>query len=288
MSVMDPQDSTPRAPTAPVTEADLHAYVDAHLAPGRRLEVESYLATRPDEQDRVLAWQRQKELLHRAYDPVLEEPVPLRFSRRRAASAISWQGLAASVAFAIVCAATAWSVRGAIDRAEPSALRDSSGPPAVGPGAERAAGHGLPEFARRAAVAHAVYSPEVRRPVEVSADQEQQLVTWLSKRLGTPIKVPALKDIGYELIGGRLLPGESGPVAQLMYHDGSGRRLTLYVTLEAPRPGGKAQTAFQFGQDGAVNVFYWVDRNFGYAISGAADRQELMRVAQEVYRQLER
>ena len=71
-----------------------------------------------------------------------------------------------------------------------------------------------------------------------------------------------------------------------MYHDATGQRLTLYVTREAPKAAGQAQTAFRFGQDGAVNVFYWVDRNFGYAISSSAERQELMRVAQEVYRQL--
>jgi len=58
------------------------------------------------------------------------------------------------------------------------------------------------------------------------------------------------------------------------------------VTREAPKDGGQAQTAFQFGHVGPVNVFYWVDRNFGYAISSNAERSELMRVAQEVYRQL--
>ena len=51
-----------------------------------------------------------------------------------------------------------------------------------------------------------VYSPDVRRPVEVTADQEDQLVKWLSKRLGTPVSPPKLGALGYELIGGRLLP----------------------------------------------------------------------------------
>jgi anti-sigma factor RsiW len=35
-----------------------------------------------------------------------------------------------------------------------------------------------------------------------------------------------------------------------------------------------------------VNVFYWVEDHFGYAISAGADRDELMKVSQEVYRQL--
>lgn len=65
--------------------------------------------------------------------------------------------------------------------------------------------------------------------MEVAADQEAHLVAWLSKRLGTPLKVPRLDTLGFGLVGGRLLPGDQGPVAQFMYQDGQGQRLTLYV-----------------------------------------------------------
>ena len=41
-------------------------------------------------------------------------------------------------------------------------------------------------LARSAAIAHAVYTPEVRHPVEVGAEQEAHLVQWLSKRLLSP------------------------------------------------------------------------------------------------------
>ena len=100
------------------------------------------------------------------------------------------------------------------------------------------------------------------------------------------MRAPSLGALGFDLVGGRLLPGEQGPVAQLMYQDGAAHRLTLYVTHEAPRVGGERQTAFRFGREGDVNVFYWVDREFGYALSGAVDRAELLRIAHEVYRQL--
>ena len=91
------------------------------------------------------------------------------------------------------------------------------------------------------AVAHAVYTPEVRHPVEVHADQEAHLTAWLSKRLGAPLKPPALADAGYQLVGGRLLPGATGSVAQFMYEDASHQRLTLYVqprssSAQGPRP----------------------------------------------------
>ncbi len=107
---------------------------------------------------------------------------------------------------------------------------------------------------------------------------------------------PSLQALGYKLEGGRLLPGGQGPVAQFMYEDASGMRLTLYVTNEGgaapaePRTGRllpAGNTAFQFAQDGAVNVFYWIDGAFGYALSSYAGRTELARVSAEVYRQLE-
>jgi len=136
----------------------------------------------------------------------------------------------------------------------------------------------------RAARAHLVYASEVRHPVEVDATQQEHLVKWLSKRLGIDLKVPVLAREGFELLGGRLLPGNEGPVAQFMYQDQSGKRLTLYVT----RPHkGDALTAFRFAQEGPVSVFYWMDSECGYALSGELDRPALAKVATAVYRQLE-
>lgn len=130
-----------------------------------------------------------------------------------------------------------------------------------------------------------------RRAVEVDAEHEDQLVAWLSKRMGARMQAPRLHALGYELVGGRLLPGESKPVAQFMYQDGSGSKLTLYASNELPGAGvptatPNADTAFSFAQRGALNTFYWVDGEFGYALSAGADRAELARVSAEVYRQL--
>jgi anti-sigma factor RsiW len=264
----------------PITEADLHGYVDQQLTPARRAEVEQHLSAHPDDRQRVQDWQQQNHLLRGMLNPVFDEPLPLRLPLRPPAVSYPWRGLAAGVAIAMASAGSAWVVRGAVDgEGARLGLAGSAGMLA-------STSSDLTGFARRAAVAHVVYSPDVRRPVEVGADQEQQLVYWLSKRLGTAVKPPSLQAIGYELIGGRLLPGDTGPVAQFMYHDAIGQRLTLYVTREVPKLADPRETAFRFGQDGPVNVFYWVDKTFGYAISGGAGRQELMRVSKEVHRQL--
>jgi len=258
-------------PGAPITEADLHAYVDGQLPEARAAEVAAFLDQHAEARARVQGWRDQNRRLREWLAPVADEPLPLRLPLAPPAVPRRWPALAAAVALAVCSAAAAWFVRGAVDGRP---LQVAAAPDA----AARVAG-----FAHRAAIAHAVYAADARRPVEIGADQEQALVTWLTKRLGAPVRAPTLAQAGYTLVGGRLLPGGQGPVAQFMYASAEGRRLTLYVTREAA--GGK--TAFQFAQEGPVRVFYWVDGRYGYALSGEVDRGELMRVSTEVYRQLD-
>jgi anti-sigma factor RsiW len=124
----------------------------------------------------------------------------------------------------------------------------------------------------------------VRHPVEVTADQEAHLVAWLSKRLGASLRAPQLEDAGYSLVGGRLLPGDTGPVAHFMYQTQKGARITLYVRTDVA---GNRETAFRYAEEGKVRVFYWVDRKMGYALSsGDITKDELFKVANSVYQQL--
>ena len=274
-------------PNAPVTEAELQAYVDRQLTPERQREIEAYLLRRPEEALRVEIYRAQKRELQALFNPVLDEPLPKRL-RAAAVPKKPWylQRMAAGIAIAVISGAAGWGLRGGVDAAPGSSTLAQRTPGAV----TVASATG---FAQRAAVAHAVYSPDARRAVEVRADQEDQLVTWLSKRMGAPMKPPHLQTLGYALDGGRLLPGDKGPVAQFMYHDNTGAKLTLYVSNEVAdmaqkTPAGENQeTAFRFAREGSVNVFYWVNGPFGYAISADADKTELARVSAEVYRQLD-
>jgi len=204
-----------------------------------------------------------KALLKKHFDPVATEPIPARMYMRRP----PWIGYAK--------AAMLVAVGIAIGLATPY-FRTAGAPVAA---AQPAA-----TFSMRAARAHLVYAPEVRHPVEVDATQQEHLVKWLSKRLAVELKVPLLTGEGFELLGGRLLPGPEGPVAQFMYQDSAGKRLTLYVSKpnRADQP-----AAFRYAQEGPVSVFYWIDRDCGYALSGELDRPTLTRVATAVYRQLE-
>jgi len=244
---------------SPVTETELHAYIDEQLEPARCAAVEAYLADNPAEAERVRAYARQNEQLHALFDATLDEPVPETLRSNPARRTPSPMRYAALLAAAVVGGALGWALRGE----EPLATTAN-----------------LPQ---QAALAHVVYAPEVLHPVEVSASEETHLVNWLSKRLGAPVRAPQLSDAGYELVGGRLLPGADGPAAQFMYQDARGNRLTLYVRTTAD---GNRETAFRYAQESKVGVFYWVDGPFGYALSGELERPQLLRVAESVYRAL--
>ncbi|RTL45066.1 MAG: anti-sigma factor [Burkholderiales bacterium] len=265
----------------PITEADLNAYVDEELPAGRRDEVEVYLDARPSERERLKAYLHQKRAMRERFDDVLREPLPPRLTRVKKPG-LPWymQRLAAGVVIAITGAASGWGLRG---QTSESALADAT------PAYRAVTRTGASDLPHRAAVAYAVYSADTRRPVEIGAQDQDQLVAWLSKRLNAPMHPPRLQSIGYSLEGGRLLPGDRGPVAQFMYrNEASGGRMTVYVSPEASQQQGPKQTdtAFKFAKEGAVNVFYWVDGPFGYAISAESDRDELIRASNEIYRQL--
>lgn len=257
----------------PVTESDLHAYVDGLLSPSRSAEIEAYLAARPAEAERLQIYRRQKDELRALFNPVMDEPIPASIPAQPPYRAWSVQRFAAGVAIALVSGTAGWLLHG---KMEPDLQMQAS--------LRQTTPH-TPALARQAAIAHVVYSPDVRHPVEIGAEQEDQLVTWLSKRLGTSIHPPKLGKLGYELIGGRLLPGQSGPVAQFMYHNSTGQRLTLYVSTEQSN---NRDTGFRFAQEGPVNVFYWIDGKFGYALSAGIDKPALARIATAVYEQLEK
>src|SRR2546425_12957820 len=67
----------------PVTEDELHAFVDNELPAERRGDVEAWLAAHPDDAARVQSWRAMAEALHARYDSVVDEAVPKRLEIER-------------------------------------------------------------------------------------------------------------------------------------------------------------------------------------------------------------
>lgn len=244
-----------------INEAALHAYVDGVLPEERRAEVEAYLAERPEVAQRVATYRQQNEMLHTLFDAVLHEPVPerLRVQTRMPAAKPSWSltRYAAMVAWVALGGVIGWGIN-----------------------AWYAGGDDLAALVQPAAVAHNVYVPEAKRFVEVGAADEAAMVSWMTRRMNVKVKVPKLTDAGFELLGGRLLPGARGPACQIMYQDKQGRRLTLYMTRD------ERKQTMKVMREGALQVAYWLDGTMGYALSGDLEKGQLLQLAQSASSQI--
>ncbi|MFG1344984.1 anti-sigma factor [Xanthobacter autotrophicus DSM 431] len=254
--------------SAPIGEDDLQAWTDGRLDDPRRAEVEAYLATRPEIAAQVEEDIRLRDDLRRQLADIAAQPVPawLRIAHLRAASRA--RGLsrvrAAAAGFALLATGVAggW-LMGRGQMVLPERV------PAL-------------EVAREAASAYRTFVVEVAHPVEVDTSREAHLLRWLSKRLGRSLAAPDLSAFGFRLMGGRLLPADAGAAAQLMYDDAGGRRLTVYVEASAG-----TETAFRFRQDREAGTFAWIDRGFGFAVTGPVGRDTLLPIAEAVYRTFE-
>jgi len=65
----------------PISEDELHAYVDGDIEPARCLDIALYLARHPDEAARMEVFRAQREAIHALFDGCLHQPVPRRLRR---------------------------------------------------------------------------------------------------------------------------------------------------------------------------------------------------------------
>ena len=248
---------------SPVTEDELHAYVDGELPADRQAAVDAWLAAHPEDPARVSVWRAQAELIKARYGGIAGEPIPARLDLarlQRLERRWTRSAAAAAVAAFLIGGLLGWFGRDMVDGG--SALGKTLTTDAID--------------------AHKLYVVEVRHPVEVPGAESAHLVQWLSKRLGYDLRAPDLGAIGLKLVGGRLLPGLSGAAGFLMYEGSSGERFTLYCArLDAP------ETALRYRDAGQIAAFYWVDNNKAYVMSGPADRDRLRKIAQSAYDQIE-
>lgn len=272
------------SPSETLTEDQIHALVDGQFLPQEAALLQARLMHDPAAQVTVEKWRQQRAALKSLHGHILSEALPATLTTTATLSAASqqalnqwwrWGGIAAGV---MMTFGVGWFSNAAW-HGEPQDLA---------PTAAVVKARSARDFARQASLAHAVYAPEARHPVEVAAAEQEHLIQWLSKRLGKPLKVPNLTAQGYQLVGGRLLPGEAGARAQFMFQKESGARITLYLGAvdKAPNRAAAAETGFNFASEGAISSFYWIDQGFGYALVGPVPRDSLMKLAQAVYQQL--
>lgn len=266
-------------------DMELHALADGRLAPDAAKALQEQLDG--EQGGTAQAWARQRQQLQalaRQQQAWADDlPPALQAAARQTGQArqqqAQWQRWGGMAAGWLLAFGLGWTGQ--------ALWQQSTSPHTAAPSAALAAATPAGRFAQQAAVAHAVYQPEKRHPVEVDASQQEHLVQWLSKRLDRPLKVPDLHAQGYHLVGGRLLPGDSGARAQFMYQTEQGQRITLYLgALAPPAVREHASAAFQYSDESGVPCFYWTEDGFAYALSGALPRAALLTLATAAHRQL--
>ena len=267
-----------------IDEDDFQAFVDGQLTPEQRRAVMTYLAGSPEEAARMDHYRTLNEALHLAYDEVLYEPLPRRLRVEHYRGQSSWAGWLgdwiglgrlgpvarfAGIALLLVAGTGGgWLMH---DRYDNQLVET----PAM-------------SFARQAANAHMLFAPDLRHPVEFGADQQDSLLLWLSERLGQAMHAPNLEQLGYSLVGGRLLPASGQPAAQLMYENLDAHRITLYIRAGWAMPlSGAHEGTVSFAGEGGTSMVYWIEGSLAYALIGPMDREQLFSAAKTIQQQLQ-
>lgn len=250
----------------PISEDDLHAYVDGRLDDSRRAQISAYLQEHPEVADRFASYSTQRDTLRAALDPVADEPVPTRLNlnhmldARRRSRASSWKHAVAAVALLFAGGSAGWVTRASLD--QPT--------------------EGVVALAGEASQNYAAFAPDSIRPVEVRADHIVELVDWATARMGRKPVLPDLSRSGYRLMGGRVVPSPRGPGLMLMYDNDRGTRL---VMLTRPMIVDQNRTMMRH-MEGDVEGWAWATDGMGYSLVGAMPSDALHPLADDVRRQI--
>lgn len=257
----------------PDVDHDFHAYIDGQLSPEHAAEIEDRLATDPDLRRTVDAMIADRDGIRAAADALDTGPVNLRTAalerqlarrlmRRRWQTALTGPATR-QMAAGVALFAMGWGAHMTLapDRvAYPSYVAESLG-------------------------AHTIFANDVVRPVEFTPEATTVAMEWMSDKLKRQIDSPALDALGLTLIGTRMSGTREGPLAQFIYEDRSGNRLSLVVM---PHPEGAPEAALTLARHESNSIGYWSDALLDYAIIADTSAVQIETVAAEVSRNVYR
>ena len=271
----------------PVSEAELHGFVDGDLDCGRRAAVEAFLAASPPDAARVETWRRQNETIRAVFAPVETGAwsLPLAPGAEGVPAAGHADGGQAEAS-----GSRAWRARwfarliglsfasGALLAASAAYLAVRvNAPEAAPPSLEGPAPAGMNDaFVTRAMAALRAYEPP---PAAMRLSPNSG---GLGQDTAAPI-LPNLPVEGLKLAGVRAMPGEQGQMLCLVYARPDAANIALCVE-KAVDPGETvARTAGNFPSA----AIHWRQRGANYALVGALPEAELRSLADAVHAQVE-
>lgn len=254
---------------APIDEDMLHAFIDGQLDKADAERVAAHLLAHPELAREIESWRQTDSALKAALAPhftATPADIPPMVQTDRRSSRLRARLAASFILVFGLGGAIGYVSHAVLDPAQTASQNAQTDP-----------------MVTAARDIYLTYVREVRHPVEVGANEREHLVNWLGNRIETEFTAPALEALGFELIGGRLLPIGGSPGAMLMYENQQGDRATILLA----RNDGARDTAFQFSSGDGVNSFRWVDGPLAYAISGFVERPVLEDISRAVYAHFE-
>lgn len=245
-----------------IHEGELQAFVDGELPAARCTPVLAHLGRHPEDLQRVAQYAAQTQELRRRLEALElphDDPTTVALQRRLAdrLARPDYQGWLRRAASIAVLLTAGWSGHALYQRyLEPH----------------------LPSLVIEAAQAHEVFGEDSERPVELTAAALSEMTAWFSRHLGETVEIPSLRAIGLSLVGGRLLPGEDSPIAQLIYEDSAQRRLTLCLSAEPTDAG----PAVELVEVEGLTAGYWDGGEVSYALVAQTPDLQLVAIASEL------
>jgi anti-sigma factor RsiW len=247
----------------PISEEELHAFIDGELPPARAAEVSSIAAADPELAARIAAFRADKAALASLYGGIAKEPVPaawlarieaaaapIPFPARRAAPPRSTWLMALAASVLLIIGGAVWLHPFGPPTDQILAQADAARQQTIAP-ATRIAGAALADATARDAL--------------------------LTRAVGLHVRAPDLARLGWRL-------GEIDTYAEaaaLRYTNADGHALTLFVRKSPGAP------RFDLLKNGAVRTCIWQDEVVSAVMMGDMSAGQMMRVASAAYNDLD-
>jgi anti-sigma factor RsiW len=126
---------------------------------------------------------------------------------------------------------------------------------------------------------HRIYSRQTRHLVEVPASEQEHIVEWLSASTGVTFALPDLSDKNLTFEGARLLVAGGKPTAQLLYRDAENEIFAICFLQSDPVEGRTDLTESMRNDIGLVS---WQKGNASFVVVGPSADPDLERIAETV------
>lgn len=253
-------------PGGAIQELDLLAYADGLLDPARREEVEALLRRDPDAAGRVADYVAQNQAIRAAYGAVAAEPVPPRLLAvlDRPPQVSFWRRPLRFAAFAASLAAAGF----------------------LGWMANAPSGGGTQPSQALVEASLALHGDWSPRPEAVVGNAEgplllpKALASEAEGELALRIAPPDLTPLGLQLLALRSTEGRGLPGVQLVYGDGKGERVSLFLTSAVGAAAVAPRVTYRSGA--GADLAYWRDGPIAFALIGEGAAASAERIAAQV------